>query len=108
MAVSLNELRLAVVHRAGDEMAATLVDTEEVVLSASAESGWKGVVFSFRVEGQNKAEICFVWPMLVAAGVIEITVVFRTGRITTAREAVRSAAPSGPAVPVALGGREIM
>jgi hypothetical protein len=41
-------------------MAVTFVDREEVVLSASSEGSWKGAVFSFRVEGASRAEICFV------------------------------------------------
>ncbi|MDB5557286.1 MAG: hypothetical protein JWQ36_220 [Enterovirga sp.] len=108
MAVSLNELRLAVSHRAGDEMAVTFVDTEEVVLAAPPEGAWSGAVFSFRVEGHSRSEMCFAWPVQVADGTIEIPVIFRSSRIRTAAEALRSAPPSGPAVPVALNGREIM
>jgi hypothetical protein len=108
MAISLNELRLAVIHRAGDDMAVTFVDREEVVLSAATEDSWKGAVFSFRVEGESKTEVCFAWPMQVAEAKIEIPVVFRIGRIKTAAEAVRSAHSLGPTVPVLLSGREIM
>jgi hypothetical protein len=108
MAVSLNELRLAVIHRAGDENTVTLVDREEVTLSAAAEDSWSGAVFSFRVDGEGRTAFCFAWAMQVAEGKIEIPVIFQTRKIKTAIEAVRLAFPSGPPAPVSLSGREIM
>jgi hypothetical protein len=107
MAVSLNQLRLAVIHRASDDAAVTLVDREEVALSAT-DGSWTGTVFSFRVDGEGRSVFCFAWPMEVEKGKIEIPVIFQNRKIKTAIDAVRLACPSGPSVPVSMSGREIM